>query len=193
MFRGFIETLQFATDGTLRFVHFCGGQPICFVGLAGTAGAHLLFAPPQIFPELFGGALAAQFRLCLDRLFAALLAGFGLFIHATGLAEFAPIQKALRRNRRKVGICGLHWPPSCGNSPPFSRLSHTAPAVWSCCRSSVVEHTLGKGEVGGSIPLGSTSFSAGQIPFVSSMAAVRLTRADISPHRLQCIPPLLTA
>lgn len=95
MFRGFIETLQFATDGTLRFVQFCGGQPICFIGLARTAGADLLFASPQIFSELFGGALAAQFRLCLDRLFAALLAGFGLFIHATGLAEFAPIQKAL--------------------------------------------------------------------------------------------------
>lgn len=95
MFRGFLDTLQFATDGTLRFVQFCGGQPICFVGLAGTAGSDLLFASPQIFPELFGGAFTAQFRLCLDRLFAALLAGFGLFIHATGLAEFAPIQKSL--------------------------------------------------------------------------------------------------
>lgn len=82
-------------DGTLRFVHFCGGQPICFVGLAGTAGAHLLFASAEIFPEFFGGTLAAQFRLCLDCLFAALLAGFGLVVHVTGLAEFAPIQKAL--------------------------------------------------------------------------------------------------
>lgn len=161
MFRGFIETLQFATDGTLRFVHFCGGQSICFVGLARTARADLLFASPQIFPELFGGAVAAQFRLRFDRLFAALLAGFGLFIHATGLAEFAPIQKALCLKPYEVGNCGLRWPPSCGNSPPFSRLSHTAPAVWSCCRSSVVEHTLGKGEVGGSIPLGSTSFLLG--------------------------------
>ena len=31
-------------------------------------------------------------------------------------------------------------------------------AKQACCRSSVVEHTLGKGEVGGSIPLGSTIF-----------------------------------
>src|SRR5687767_6198565 len=29
-----------------------------------------------------------------------------------------------------------------------------------CCRSSVVEHSLGKGEVVGSIPPGSTSFHA---------------------------------
>lgn len=86
MFRGFIDTLQFATDGTLRFVHFCGGQSICFVGLAGTAGADLLFASPQIFPELFGGALAAQFRLCLDRLFTALLAGFGLVVHVSRIS-----------------------------------------------------------------------------------------------------------
>ena len=28
--------------------------------------------------------------------------------------------------------------------------------LWSCCRSSVVEHPLGKGEVGSSILLGST-------------------------------------
>ncbi|MGO7624551.1 hypothetical protein ACC687_42495, partial [Rhizobium ruizarguesonis] len=56
-------------------------------GSARTAGADLLFASPQIFPEIFGGALAAQFRLRFDSLFAALLAGFGLFIHATGLAE----------------------------------------------------------------------------------------------------------
>ena len=159
MFRGFPRTLQFVTDGTLRFVHFCGGQSICFVGLPGTAGAHLLFASPKIFPQLVGGPLAAQFRLCLDCLLAALLAGFGLFTHATGLAEFAPIQKSLHTNPSEVGICGLRLPPSCGNSPPFSRLSRPAHAgYWSCCRSSVVEHTLGKGEVGGSIPLGSTSF-----------------------------------
>lgn len=94
MFRGFLKRLQFVPDGTLRFVHFYGGQPICFVGLAGAAGAHLLFASAEIFPELFGGALAAQFRLCLDRLFAALLAGFGLVVHVTELTEFAPIQKS---------------------------------------------------------------------------------------------------
>lgn len=99
MFRGFLKTLQFVPDGTLRFVQFCGGQSICFVSLPGTAGAHLLFASPKIFPQLVGGALAAQFRLCLDRLFAALLAGFGLFAHATGVAEFAPIQKSLDPNQ----------------------------------------------------------------------------------------------
>ncbi|MBB3649399.1 hypothetical protein FHX14_005635 [Rhizobium sp. BK619] len=95
MFKGFFATLQLTADGTLRFVHFCGRQSICFVGLARTAGAHLLFAFRKIFSEFFGGALAAQFRLGLDRLFAALLAGFGLVVHVTGLAEFAPIQKAL--------------------------------------------------------------------------------------------------
>jgi len=102
VFRGFLGTLQFVTDGTLRFVHFCGGQSICFVGLPGTAGADLLFASAQIFPQLVGGALTAQFRLCLDRLFAALLAGFGLFAHAPGLAEFAPIQKSLDPNPREA-------------------------------------------------------------------------------------------
>ncbi|MGO7508307.1 hypothetical protein ACC686_36560, partial [Rhizobium johnstonii] len=51
-----------------------------------------------LLPQLFGGTVAAQFRLRFDRLFAALLAGFGLFIHATGLAEFEPIQKALCLN-----------------------------------------------------------------------------------------------
>jgi hypothetical protein len=34
------------------------------------------------------------------------------------------------------------------------------PRQLGCCRSSVVEHSLGKGEVVGSIPTGSTSLSA---------------------------------
>lgn len=114
MFRGFLETLQFATDGTLRFVHFCGGQPICFVGLARTAGADLLFASPQIFPELFGGALTAHFRLCLDRLFAALLAGFGLFIHANRISRIradpkGPLRQSTRSWNLRLALAAKLW------------------------------------------------------------------------------------
>jgi hypothetical protein len=76
VFRRNPRKLQFEADGTLRFVHFCGRQPICLIGLPGSPGARLLLAARQVFPQFFGGPIAAQFRLLLDRGFAALLRCF---------------------------------------------------------------------------------------------------------------------
>jgi len=87
VFRGFIDTLQFATDGTLRFVHFCGRQSICLVGLAGTARTRLLFAAGKIFPQFFRGPIAAQFGLLFDRVFAALAGIFSVFGHVSWLTR----------------------------------------------------------------------------------------------------------
>ena len=43
------------------------------------------------------------------------------------------------------------------------RRSRTCPLSRSCCRSSGVEHSLGKGEAEGSIPSGSTIFPTGKV------------------------------
>lgn len=51
-------------DRTLRFVHFCGGQPIRLIGFAGAARAALLFSPAQIFTQLQRRALTSGF--CCD-------------------------------------------------------------------------------------------------------------------------------
>jgi hypothetical protein len=54
---------------------------------------------------------------------------------------------------RARGACGKNRPPAAAVSGRFSILSRA------CCRSSVVEHSLGKGEVHSSILCGSTSES----------------------------------
>src|SRR4029077_543323 len=72
------------------------------------------------------------------------------------------------------------WPLACAGMPPMASIAppfHLG--YWplsrhpACCRSSVVEHSLGKGEVVSSILTGSTrkaeqikSFSEGALPFL---------------------------
>jgi hypothetical protein len=85
VFRRNPRRLQFEADGTLRFVHFCGRQPICLIRLAGTAGARLLFAAREVFPQFFRGPVTTQFRLLFDRGFAAVLRVFSVFGHAKWL------------------------------------------------------------------------------------------------------------
>jgi hypothetical protein len=85
VFRRNPRRLQFEADGTLRFVHFCGRQPICLVGLPGTAGARLLFAAPSfpaIFPRPGRGAVSPAASIAALRPFWAVFSVFG---HGTWL------------------------------------------------------------------------------------------------------------
>ena len=85
-------------------------------------------------------------------------AGVSCLMHhsLTGLesgSDAAHLQS--NKDAAKVGHISINWKDiliGCINHPA---ILETIPI---CCRSSGVEHVLGKDGVGGSIPLGSTSF-----------------------------------
>jgi hypothetical protein len=70
-------------------------------------------------------------------------------------ASFGPIScpRPARACLRVGGACGKNRPPEGGRARPILY----CPGI--CCRSSVVEHSLGKGEVDSSILSGSTMIS----------------------------------
>jgi hypothetical protein len=115
-------------------------------------GGHVLGSGLGAWPFWLFGALTRQFfpllqicPQCLGELFAAdfCLFGFGACRNAGHAGIFAVSSR--------LSTAGLQSSGWCGKAPSlrFTRR---------CCRSSVVEHSLGKGEVEGPIPSGSTSF-----------------------------------
>jgi hypothetical protein len=101
------NTLQFAAERTLRFVHFCGRKPTCRIRLPSTACPRLVLAAGEIFTKLFGGALPAQFRVLLDHGLAALYGFFGIVVHVPCLADSARCKKSRPVNTCEVGILRL--------------------------------------------------------------------------------------
>jgi hypothetical protein len=75
-------------------------------------------------------------------------------IASSGLGEVELAMRAVRLPRRPARSRGTFLAP-CHPLWQFPRASGGAPAA-PCCRSSVVEHSLGKGEVDSSILSGST-------------------------------------
>ena len=140
----------------------------------------LLLAPPQIVaqslcqPLLSRRTLAALSRSAIGIVVHAPMQRKGLDLVKRRLAPRAPPKAVLPPPGSHGGKPIVNRPPQtlrCGSVPggdkpptlPTIRASCTAcglPRDWSRnarCRSSVVEHSLGKGEVVGSIPTGSTT------------------------------------
>ena len=145
----------------------------------------LQLAPLEIGPELgleseiALGRLArclflARPLLCLDislrRRSRAVAVLVDLAVHG-GLDTAKPIAaEGVPEKLSSMSGWGLRSPKTYGNSQPASTAQgRTCFAAKDCCGSSVVEHTLGKGEVESSILSGGTTFSHSCLGFFPNL------------------------
>ena len=122
----------------------CFRFPNLFIGRAffHAAAAHLRLAAAQVFPERRGQTL--------------LPTAFFRSVIALRLVRHKPLVTSQAADGQGVRIA-LHRGGACGSYPPAFAPQLRGAARLFRCRSSVVEHPLGKGEVECSIHSGSTT------------------------------------